>query len=78
MACVYPTKASVPIHMKGVVCRSNEPECAVCPLPHGKAVTIDIYTAISFVLGEVPRPGHLEPDDIHLILYNIAVEQDCV
>jgi hypothetical protein len=29
-----------------------------------------------FVLGEVPHPGHLEPDDILLILYNIAVEQD--
>ena len=42
MACVYPTKASVPIHEKGVACIRNEPECAVYPLPHGKAVTIDI------------------------------------
>ena len=78
MACVYPTKASVPIHAKGAVCISGEQECAGCPLLHGKAVTILIYTATCFILGEVPHPDHLDPDDILLILYNIAVEQDCV
>ena len=78
MACVYPTKASVPIHAKGAVCISGEQECAGCPLLHGKAVTILIYTATCFILGEVPHPDHLSLDDILLLIDDIALPDKIV
>ena len=37
-----------------MVCIGSEQECVDCPLPHGKTVTIFIYTAIGSFLGEVP------------------------
>lgn len=73
-----PAKASVPIHAKGLACISNEPECAGCPLLHGKAVTILIYTATCFILGEVPHPDHLSLDDILLLIDDIALPDKIV